>query len=38
VNQIHHCCDQRGRDLRACVMEYFPRHTECNRVRGVIQV
>jgi hypothetical protein len=24
VNQTHHCCDQRGRDLRACVMEYFP--------------
>ena len=26
ANQIHHCCDQRGRDLRAWIMEYLPQH------------
>jgi hypothetical protein len=37
ANQTHHCCDQRGRDLRACVMEYRSQHIECNRVRVVIR-
>lgn len=33
VNQAHHCCSQRGRDRRFCVMGYFPRQVECYRVR-----
>jgi len=37
ANQTHHCCNQRGRDLRVVVMGYFSLRIEYNQARVVLR-